>query len=153
MKKKKVMLVCSSGGHFLQLYTLSDHLCIEYDTVWVSFNKQDTRSMLDGKRHFWAFFPTNRNIPNLIRNTVLAWKLLRAERPNVVISTGAGISVPFLLLARAVGAKSIYVESFARRENISLTGKMVYRFVDRFYVQYEALTEQYGRAIYKGTIY
>ncbi|MEH6591222.1 MAG: PssD/Cps14F family polysaccharide biosynthesis glycosyltransferase [Halioglobus sp.] len=150
---KKLLLVCSSGGHFLQLYSLSKPLCEGYESVWVSFDKSDTRSMLEGQRRYWGHFPTNRNIPNLFRNLLLAWKILRLERPNCVISTGAGISVPFLLLARFFGAKAIYVESFARKTNISLTGKLVYWFVDHFFVQSEPLEKQYSKAVYRGTIY
>ena len=150
---KKLLLVCSSGGHFLQMYSLLNPLWKNYNRVWVSFEKSDTSSMLKDERSYWGYFPTNRNIPNLIRNAFLAWKILRKEKPDVVISTGAGISVPFLLLARFFGAKAIYIESFARKHNLSLTGKMVYFFVDFFFVQSEVLSEQYKKAIYKGTIY
>ena len=125
-KNKRLLLVCSSGGHLLQLYSLHAPLWSGYDRAWVSFDKSDARSLLKEERVYWGHFPTNRNIPNLFRNFILAWKILRKERPDQVISTGAGIAVPFLLLARLFGAGSIYIESFARKKNMSLTGRLVY---------------------------
>jgi len=153
MKHVKILMVCSSGGHLLQLYSLSKQLCEGQNCVWVSFEKSDAQSLLKGEKIYWGHFPTNRNIPNLFRNALLAWKILRDERPACVVSTGAGIAVPFLLLAPFVGAKAIYIESFARKTNLSLTGKLVYRFVDHFFVQSEMLARKYNKAVFRGTIY
>jgi len=150
---KKLLLVCSSGGHFLQMYSLLDPLWKNYSRVWVSFKKADTTSMLKDEHAYWGYYPTNRNLPNLLRNAALAWKILRRERPDVVISTGAGIGVPFLLLAGLFKARSIYIESFARKNDLSLTGKLVYNFVDNFFVQSEILDKRYSKAVFKGTIY
>jgi len=135
------------------MYSLLDPLWKNYERVWVSFRKADTTSMLKNERAYWGHYPTNRNLPNLLRNAVLAWKVLRQEKPDVVISTGAGIGVPFLLLAGIFGARSIYIESFARKDDLSLSGKLVYNFVDRFFVQAETLSKKYRKAVYKGTIY
>lgn len=153
LKNKKLLLVCSSGGHLLQLYNLNKPLWQEYGRVWVSFDKSDAQSLLKNERKYWGHFPTNRNIPNLIRNSILAWKILKKERPDCVISTGAGIAVPFFILARLFGAKAIYIESFARKTNISVTGKLVYWLANNFFVQSEVLEKQYKKAVFRGTIY
>ena len=84
----------------------------------------------------YAHHPTNRNIRNLLRNLRLAWRLVRRERPRVVISTGAGVAVPFLWAARIYGARVIYVESFARTSGLSLTGRLVRPVVHRLFVQW-----------------
>lgn len=92
----KICLVCSSGGHLTQLYKLKP--CWEpEDRVWVTFLKQDAQSILEGERFYPCYFPTNRNIKNLIRNTFVAWKVLRKERPDLIISTGAAVAVPFFM--------------------------------------------------------
>ena len=135
------------------MYSLLDPLWEKYDRAWVTFKKADTTSMLKNERVYWGYYPTNRNIANLLRNAVLAWKILRRENPDVVISTGAGIGVPFLLLAGIFKARSVYIESFARKNDLSLTGKLVYKFVDSFFVQAETLSRKYRKAVYKGTIY
>jgi len=150
---KRLLLVCSSGGHLLQLYSLTGPLWKDYDRAWVCFDKSDARSLLSEERKYWGYFPTNRNIPNLFRNTILAWKILRKERPDCVISTGAGIAVPYLLLGRVFGMETVYIESFARKNNLSLTGRLVYWFVTNFFVQSEKLGSQYRKAMFRGTIY
>ena len=150
---KRIMLVCSSGGHLLQLHTLSLALGSEHNKVWDSFNKSDARSILKDEECYWAHFPTNRNVLNLIRNAVLSCQLLSSQRPDIVMSTGAGIAVPFLIMARLFGAKSVYIESFARKDDLSLSGKLLDRFVDRFYVQHDGLTKKYKNAIFRGSIY
>ncbi|MFK7740404.1 MAG: PssD/Cps14F family polysaccharide biosynthesis glycosyltransferase [Planctomycetota bacterium] len=150
---KKLLLICSSGGHLLQLHSLLGPLWSDYDRSWVSFDKSDTRSLLKEEKVHWGFFPTNRNLRNLWRNWRMARKVIREEQPDVVISTGAGVAVPYLIQARRQGIRTIYIESYARRDNLSLSGKLVYRFVDHFLVQSPGLAEQYAKARYYGTIY
>lgn len=149
----KLLLVCSSGGHLLQLYSLLEPLWREYDRAWVTFDKSDARSLLAGERTYWGHFPTNRNVRNLFRNALLSWRVLRKERPHCVVSTGAGIGVPFLLLGRILGLRTIYIESFARKDNLSLTGRLLYPFVHKFFVQSQPLEQRYDRAVFRGTIY
>lgn len=51
-----------------------------------------------GERMYSCYYPTNRSIKALIKNTVIAWKVLRKERPNLIISSGAAVAVPFFYL-------------------------------------------------------
>ena len=78
----KLLLVCSSGGHLLLLHQLRPWW-ERHDRSWVTFDKTDARSLLDGERLDWAHHPTQRNIPNLLRNLRLAWRVLRRERPEL----------------------------------------------------------------------
>ena len=95
----KICLVCSSGGHFFELFSLNS-LWEKYDHFWVTFPRQDTKSLLQGEKVHWAYSPTNRNLKNLLRNSYLAARVIAKEKPTVVISTGAGVAVPFLYLGR-----------------------------------------------------
>jgi len=128
-------LVASSGGHLLQLVHLSAGLP-DLHWRWIAFDTPDARQLLTGRDVVYAHHPTNRNIGNLLRNIRLAWMLVRRERPRVVISTGAGVAVPFLWVARIFGARVIYVESFARTSGLSLTGRLVRPIVHRLFVQW-----------------
>ena len=92
-----VLLVGSSGGHLAQLLALRAWWS-DRDRAWVTFPTQDAKSQLHGERVVWAYHPTTRNIPNFIRNTGLAFRLLRKEKPSVILSTGAGVAVPFFVL-------------------------------------------------------
>ena len=147
----KVCLVCSSGGHFYELYSLREAWGGD-EVFWVTFMGQDTRYVLKEQRVFFAFSPTNRSLKNLIRNFFLAWRVLKREKPRIVVSTGAGVCVPFFLLARLKGIKTIYIESLARINELSLTGRLVYRFADEFIVQWPDLAEKYPKAIFEGQL-
>ena len=103
----KVCLVCSSGGHLQELLSI-EKVWGEHNYLWVTFDSPDARNLLENKKKYQAFDPTNRNIINLVRNFFLALKVLRRERPDVIISTGAGISPPFLLCGVFFGIKTIY---------------------------------------------
>ena len=89
---------------------------------WVTFRQSDARSLLARERVTWAHFPTNRNVPNALRNFWLGRTVAR-ERPSAVITTGAGVSVPFALAARLRGIPVVYVESMARITTPSLTAR------------------------------
>jgi len=148
---KKICLVCSSGGHLLELVRLKD-AWRDIDRFWVSFDTEDARSLLKDEKKYWARFPTNRNILNLIRNSFLAFTILKKERPGVIISTGAGVAVPFILAGKMFGARAIFIESIARVDDISLTGRLIYRFVDKFFVQWPDLAEKFKKTEYKGAV-
>ncbi len=88
-----VLLACSSGGHLLQLLALRE-AWEPFSHVWVTDDRSDTRSLLAAERVFFAHWPTSRNLRTLFRNLLLAWSVVRAVRPRVVLSTGAGTAVP-----------------------------------------------------------
>lgn len=147
----RLCLVASSGGHLLELVSL----CEAWQTharFWVTFHTDDARSLLEGERVIWAYHPTNRNVKNLLKNLWLAWQVLRRERPDYVISTGAGVAVPFLWVGRLLGRRTVYIESVARIEELSLSGRLVYPVVHRFFVQWADLLQRHPRAVYGGRV-
>lgn len=78
MKKKdeiKVCLVGSSGGHLTHLYMLKP-FWKDKNRFWVTFDKEDARSLLEGEKVYPCYFPTNRSIKALIKNTKIAWDVL-----------------------------------------------------------------------------
>ena len=79
--------------------------------------------------------------------------MLRKERPNLIISSGAAVAVPFFYLGKLFGAKLIYIEVFDRIDKPTLTGKMVYPIVDEFIVQWEEQKKVYPKAINLGSIF
>jgi UDP-N-acetylglucosamine:LPS N-acetylglucosamine transferase len=147
-----VLLVCSTGGHLLQLVALRE--AWESQTrAWVTFDKSDARSLLRGEPVAYAYGPTNRNIPNLLRNLRLARRLVRDLRPRVVVTTGAGVAVPFAWMARLRGAKVVYVESFTRIEGPSLTCRLVAPIAHRSYVQWPEMEGRVRKARYAGNVF
>lgn len=148
----KVCLVGSSGGHLTHLYMLKP-FWRDKERFWVTFEKEDARSILKDERMYPCYHPTNRNIGNLIRNTLLAWKILHRERPDLIISSGAAVAIPFFYLGKLLGAKLIYIEVFDRIDKPTLTGKIVYPITDRFIVQWEEMKTVYPKAFNLGSIF
>lgn len=144
-----LLLVCSCGGHLLQLTSLRDAFA-HRERVWVTFDKADARSLLRDEQVIHAFGPTNRNIPNAVRNLRLAWSTLRRVRPAAMVSTGAGVAVPFAWTARAMGIPVIYVESVTRIESLSLSGRMIRPIATDLFVQWPDLAERVDGACFAG---
>ncbi|MCM3652934.1 UDP-N-acetylglucosamine transferase subunit ALG14 [Metabacillus litoralis] len=92
-------------------------------------------------------------ITNVITNLFKSLYILIKENPKVIISTGAGAVFPICLFGKLTGKKIVYVESFAKVNSPSLTGKLVYKFADEFYIQWESLQEFYPKAKYRGSLY
>lgn len=148
----KVCLVGSSGGHLTHLYMLKN-FWKDKEHFWVTFDKEDARSLLEGEKMYPCYYPTNRNIKNLIKNTIVAWKVLRKEKPDLIISCGAAVAVPFFYLGKLFGAKTIYIEVFDRIDASTVTGKMVYPIADKFIVEWEEMLNVYPKAINLGSIF
>lgn len=148
----KVCLVGSSGGHLAHLYMLKD-FWKDKDRFWVTFDKEDARSILENEKVIPCYYPTNRNIKNLIKNTFLAIRVLLKEKPDLIISSGAAVAVPFFYIGKILGAKLIYIEVFDRIDKPTVTGKLVYPIADKFIVQWEEQKKVYPKAINLGSIF
>lgn len=148
----KICLVGSSGGHLTHLYQLNK-FWKNKNRFWVTFDKEDARSILENERVYNCYYPTNRNLKNLIKNTFVAIKVLRKEKPDIIISSGAAIAVPFFYLGKIFGAKTIYIEVFDRIDKPTLTGKLVYPVTDKFIVQWEEMKKVYKKAENFGSIF
>ena len=78
-----VCLVGSSGGHLTHLYMLKP-FWKNKNRFWVTFDKEDARSLLEGEKVYPCYFPTNRSIKALIKNTKIAWDVLHKEKPDLI---------------------------------------------------------------------
>ena len=148
----KVCLVGSSGGHLTHLYMLK-LFWQDKERFWVTFDKDDAKSLLKDKKVYSCYYPTNRSIKGLIINTRLAWKILHKEKPDLILSSGAAVAVPFFYLGKMLGAKCIYIEVFDRIDHSTLSGKLVYPVADKFIVQWEEMKKIYPNAINLGSIF
>jgi UDP-N-acetylglucosamine:LPS N-acetylglucosamine transferase len=147
----KICFPASSGGHLYQLYILRP-MWKKYRRFWVTFKKEDAMSLLRDETIYGAHYPTNRNLINLIRNTVLAIRVLSKERPDLIISNGAGVALPFFYVGKMMGAKLIYIEVYDRVNSPTLTGKLVYPITDKFVIQWEEQKKYYPRSLYIGEL-
>lgn len=151
-KEIKVGLVGSSGGHLTHLYMLKP-FWENKERFWVTFDKEDAKSLLAEEKMYPCHYPTNRNLKNLVKNTLLAIKVLRKEKPDLLVSSGAAVAVPFFYIGKLMGMKLIYIEVFDRIDKPTMTGKLVYPIVDKFVVQWEEQKKVYPKAINIGSIF
>ncbi len=148
----KVCFVTSSGGHLTHLMQL-EPWWKDKERFWVTFDKADSKSILKAEKKYWCYFPTNRNIKNLIKNTFLAFKVLRKERPDIIISTGAAVAIPFFYLGKLFGAKTVYIEVYDRIDKPTVTGKMVYPITDLFILQWKEQKKFYPKGEVLGGLF
>jgi len=136
--RQKALIVVSPGGHLLQMLAL-EPAWSDLERTWVTLRSADVEYLLEEEDVVYGFGPTPRNVPNFFRNLRLAWRVLREHDPAVVVSTGAGLALPFFLLGRLQRRRLVYVESITRVESLALTGRLVYPLVDAFFVQWPSL--------------
>ena len=145
--KKKVCFAASTGGHFEQLMMLKP-LIDKYDSFVIT---EETNYRVDTEStRYYYLKQTNRKeimfIIYLIINMFKSIKIYIKEKPDVVITTGVLSMIPICLIAKLFGKKLIYIESFAVIDKPTLTGKFLYKFADRFYVQWESLQKVYEKS-------
>ena len=123
------------------------------ERFWVTFDKEDARSLLKGEKLYPAYYPSNRSIRALVSNTIRAIKILRQERPDLIISSGAAPAIPFFYVGKLLGMKTIYIEVFDRIDAKTMSGKICYPVSDRFIVQWEEMKNLYPKAEYLGSLF
>lgn len=150
--KLKICLVGSSGGHLTHLYMLKP-FWEKHERFWVTFDKEDARSLLQDEIFYPAYYPSNRSLKALMINSWRALKILPKEKPDLIISSGAAPAVPFFWLGKLFGAKTIYIEVFDRIDASTIAGKMVYPVTDKFIVEWEEMKKVYPKAENLGSIF
>ena len=153
-KRKKLCFMASSGGHLEQLLMLKP-LMDRHDSFIVTEKTQYRANFGDRKVYFlkqinrkeWAF-------PFLmIANTVSSIRIMIREKPDAVITTGVLAVLPMCLIAKLCRKKVIYIETFAKVWSPTMMGKLMYKFADQFYVQWESMLKVYPNAVYGGWIF
>lgn len=150
----KICFAASSGGHFEQLLMLKP-LMQRYDSFILTEKTQYAASVPDMQTYYLK--QVNRKektfIPRMISNTVQSWKIFKKEQPDLVICTGVLAMIPMCVIAKRKHKKLIYIESFAKVNSPTMTGKFLHKYADQFYVQWESMLEVYPDAICLGGIY
>lgn len=149
-KIKKICLISSSGGHYEQLKMLSP-LSLDNEVFWVT-EKADYASEAD----YYLIQTGIKDKLFLLKMIINFFKSLRIwykEKPEYIITTGTMIVLPIVFMAKVFGKKVIYIETFARVNEGTRVGRLMYKHADLFIIQWESLKEVYPNAIYGGSIY
>lgn len=151
---KKLCFAASSGGHFEQISMLKP-LMEKYDSFVVT-EETAYKAVIKGQKMYYMHQVNRREklMPLwMIVNTIRSIRIMISEKPDVVITTGVLAMIPLCLLAKLFHKKLIYIESFAKVSSPTQTGKLLYKYADQFYVQWESMKKFYPNAIYLGGIY
>lgn len=152
--KKKIGFVASSGGHWEEIISLRKIADANISFFVTEKSGQITENVMSNT---YVLPQINRYEINFfihfLKLFISAFKIIHRENPEVIITTGALISFPFCLVAKMRGKRVVYIESFARVHEKSLTGRLVYPFADLFIVQWESMLECYPKAVYGGGIF
>ena len=128
--RRRVLACASSGGHFKQLVGLVAQIPDVREVTWVTYDRGLSADLLQaaGRGHerlVYAPYAAPRDVPNLLRDAAVIGRLLRSGNYDLVVSTGAGIAVAGLPLARAMGVRACFIESATRSDGPSLSGRIL----------------------------
>jgi UDP-N-acetylglucosamine:LPS N-acetylglucosamine transferase len=144
----KICVVSSCGGHLTEVRALKpafsgyEHFYVLNDLVALSDDMRARTYFIKHSERDWLF----------AFNLWEAWKILRQERPHLILSTGAGPAVPFAMVGKVLGVPNIFIETFTRVNKPSLTGRIMYYLADRFFYQWPALEEFFPAGSYGGPL-
>lgn len=153
-EKEKICFIASSGGHLQEISWLFG-LCGEYDAFLVT-ERSDFQKKYHVDRTYYFDKIDRREkhfLPHFIRLIFRSAKLMRREKPDIILSTGALVAVPMLYIGKLMGKRIIFMESMARVTDRSLSGRLVYPIADLFLVQWESMLPLYPRAVYASRLF
>lgn len=154
MKKDlKICCISSHGGHLHELEEALKNVD-QSSMYWVTYKTEHTKMVMERKdrKHYFIIDPVTNKLLFIINALQSLWHLL-LERPDVVISTGAGMAYPTILFAKKIlKAKIIYIESAAAVIDATKTANKVYPISDLFLIQWEGLKSVFPKAIYTGGV-
>ena len=141
-KRPKLLAVASGGGHWVQMLRL-EPIFAQYEVVFATVD-QGYGFELGGRKLLTINDATRWNKLGLLR---LAFRLLRiivAERPDAIISTGAAPGFLAIRIGRLLGARTIWLDSIANAERLSLSGLRAGRYADLWLTQWPHLARASG---------
>ena len=145
----KILAIASIGGHWIQLLRLKP-LFDEHEVIFMSTNPKFSE-MVKGHKFYYVPDSNRKSKLNLAKSFLSAsWLIFFKIRPNIVITTGAAPGLMGILLGKLIGAKTIWIDSIANVDKLSLSGSIALKIADRVYTQWEHLAT--FNVIYSGSI-
>jgi UDP-N-acetylglucosamine:LPS N-acetylglucosamine transferase len=146
-----ILLACSAGGHLAEMKQLHPFYR-QMNYFFVTFDRPDTRELSLIEKVYFIERPA-RNPFKTIHSFFQAWNIVSAEKPKIVISTGADVTVPVCIAAKLQGVPIIFIESFCRVTEPGMAGRIVSLFADRVFYQWKELKSYYPSGVFTGSIF
>jgi hypothetical protein len=149
-KPKKVMAIASKGGHWIQLKRL-EPVWYDQDVVFITSDKSLKCHVVNQK--FEAVIDANMDQKGrlLVLSIQILWKVLK-NRPDIIITTGAAPGFFAIVWGKVFGAKTVWLDSVANADEISLAGRKVRKFADVWLTQWAELETENGPK-FKGRVF
>ncbi|MFS4437095.1 UDP-N-acetylglucosamine--LPS N-acetylglucosamine transferase [Paracoccaceae bacterium GXU_MW_L88] len=145
----RVIAIASGGGHWQQMLEMRPAY-EDCDVLYLT--TLDGLPQQAGLERFDIIRDCNRNEPvNVARTAARLMRIIRREKPDVILSTGALPGVMALGIGKLFGARTIWVDSVANAEELSMSGKLARRVADLWLSQWPDVAKQSG-ADYAGSI-
>lgn len=146
--RNRLLSVASGGGHWDEMILMREAFA-DFDIVYASTIPRIGQSLgIDSL----AITDFNRNtLMQVIPAAWEAFRLVRQVRPAVIVSTGAAPGLLVLLVGRLLGVRTVWLDSVANAEQVSLSGRIARTFVDLHCVQWDHLTNG-GRSKFLGRL-
>lgn len=145
---KKILAVASEGGHWIQLNRLAPTLD-KFDTQYISTFKNNNDFF--NKKYFKVIDANMNNKFRLIIQLFQVFLVIVKVRPEIVISTGASVGFFTVVIAKLLNKKTVWIDSVANGDEMSLSGKKVKQFCDVWLTQWPIVAEKEG-AQFKGSV-
>lgn len=145
----KICLIASRGGHLKELGFIR-YLNLECEFCLITEKSPEIlKKKINNVYYVDQISRKDSHILlKIMRLILMGIRILKKEKPDCFISTGALISVPILILAKLYRKKIIFIETFARVYSGSLSGRIIYPFADVFIVYWKELLKVYPKAKY-----
>lgn len=152
-KTPKICLACSAGGHLRELQLAVGSIPDKWDCYWLTLKTTSTKSFMKDKEHVFLtnFQPAKRW--TLIANCIQALFWVMVKRPRVIITTGAGVTVPTVFFAKKLlKTKIIFINSAADVTHASKTPVWIEKYADLFLVQWSDMKNIFPDSICCGVL-
>lgn len=146
----KICFASSAGGHLTEILQITG-IGKRHDAFFLTYEAENSKNL---KYRTYFIENVTRNPATLIKNAIQTIRILLKERPDIIISTGAGVAIPACYFGKVLGSKIVFIETFCMPTKGSLSGRLAYPIADRFLVQWKDQLKNYGKkAEYVGSVF
>ncbi len=140
----KICIACSSGGHLTEILQLKE-VYEKREHFFLTFERANTHELAKRKKVYFVTDPKRNPLLFLI-TLFQSLNIFLNEKPDVILSTGAGVAVPICYIAKFFGKKIIFFESFCKTQKPGFASKIIYPIADLFFVQWPEMQKYYPKA-------